>query len=271
MAGLAQAIAGVVIDRPDVNTTTLDDLTDTVVSTGVDTEDWTDDLTDGFEERMRVEPIGRLHLERIDMTPTGIVRGELMHSVSLAPKETLTLIHREWSSRETSFERVVSEEFEQSTEGGVTENTELASATETQSRHSSELTTEATASASYVFESASVTVGYNSTSDDEVTKSDSRKHGISVTRKAASRTRKEHKVTFTVKEQAGVEDESVRTLTNPSETDPLRIDFHQMLRQWRVDLYRYGIRLTYDIVVPAPGIDLLAPRGSCCSQAGRSM
>jgi hypothetical protein len=257
MAEIARSLAGVVVDVPDRGAGHWDDLLDTVVSTGEDTEDWTDDLTDGFEERMNVEPIGRLHLERIDMTPVGVVRGELMHSVGLAPKEMVTLIHREWSSRESSFEKVVTEEFEQSTEEGVTENTELASATETQSRHSSEFNTEASASASYVFASASASIGYTTGSDDETAKRDSRNHSVSVTRKAASRTRKEHKVTFTVKETAGVEDESVRTLTNPSETDPMRIDFHQLVRKWKVDLYRYGLRLTYDVVVPAPGIDLL--------------
>jgi hypothetical protein len=256
LANLARPLAGVV-ERPGTTAAGWDQLTDVVVKTGEDAEDWTDDLTDGFEERMRVEPIGRLHLERIDMTPAGVVRGELIHSIGLAPKETVTLIHREWSSRETSFEKVVTEEFEQSTEEGVTENTELASATETQSRHSSELATEASASASYVFASASASIGYTSGSDDETAKRDSRNHSVAVTRKASSRTRKEHKATFTIKQQAGIEDQSVRTLVNPSETAPMRIDFHQMLRKWKVDLYRYGLRLTYDIVVPAPGIDLL--------------
>jgi hypothetical protein len=230
----------------------------TVVGTSDDTPDWTDDLTDGFAERMEIEPIGRLHLERIDMVPVGILRGELLHSVGLAPAETVTLIHREWSSREVSFEKVVSEEFEQSTEEGVTENTELASAVETQSTHASAFSMAATASGSYGFASASASIGYNASSGDETAKRDSRNHSIGVTRKASSRTRKEHKDTFTVKEQAGVEDQQVRTLTNPSPTEPMRIDFHQLLRTWKVDLYRYGLRLTYDIVVPAPGIDLLA-------------
>ncbi len=234
-----------------------DHVVDTIISTGEDAEDWTDDLIDGFEERMNVEPIGRVHLERIDMSPVGVERGELLHSVGLAPRETVTLIHREWSSRETSFEKVVSDEFEQSTEEGVTENTELASATEVQSRHSSELSVEATASGSYGFASGSVTVGYGSTSEDESAKQDSRSHAVSITRKASSRTKQEHKSTFTVKETAGVEDQSVRTLSNPSDTESMRIDFHQLLRRWQVDLYRHGVRLTYDVVVPAPGIDLL--------------
>jgi hypothetical protein len=258
IATLARQVAGTAIDFSNLATVDWDVFADTVIGTSGDQPDWTDDLTDGFEERMKVEPIGRLHLERIDMTPVGIVRGELIHSVGLAPAETVTLIHREWSSREVSFEKVVSEEFEQSTEEGVTENTELASSTETQSRHSTALSMEATASGSWGFASASATVGYNSTSGDETTKRDSRNHSIQVTRKASARSRKEHKVTLTVKQQAGVEDQSVRTITNPSATEPMRIDLHQMVRDWKCDLYRYGLRLTYDIVVPAPGIDLLA-------------
>jgi hypothetical protein len=258
LVGLARDVAGVRGDLTGLDVAIdWDRFCGTVVGTSDDTPDWTDDLTDGFEERMEVEPIGRLHLERIDMSPTGIIRGELLHSVGLAPAETVTLIHREWSSREVSFERVVTEEFEQSTEEGVTENTELASAVETQSNHASAFSMAATASGSYGFASASASIGYNSTSGEEATKRDSRNHSVEVTRKASSRTRKEHKDTFTVKQQAGVEDQSVRTLTNPSPTDPMRIDFHQMLRDWKVDLYRYGLRLTYDIVVPAPGIDLL--------------
>jgi hypothetical protein len=258
IARLTRDLTGIGVDPDLVTTVNWDQFTEEVVDTPDPPMDYTDDLTDGFEERMKVEPVGRLHLERIDMTPAGVMRGELMHSVGLAPHEKVTLIHREWSSRETSFEKVVMDEFEQSTEEGVTENTELSSATDVQSRHSSTLSTEASASGSWGFASASASIGYSSTSGDDVTKRDSRNHAIELTRKAAARTRKEHKVTFTVKEQSGVEDQSIRTLSNPSATDPMRIDFHQMLRKWKVDLYRYGLRLTYDIVVPAPGIDLLA-------------
>jgi hypothetical protein len=235
-----------------------DRFTAAVIATLDDTGDWTQQLTDGFNERMKVEPIGRLHLERIDMTPVGAMRGELLHSIGLAPGESITLIHREWSSREVDFEKVVTDEFEQTAEEDVTENTELVSATDTTARHSSALSMEASGSASYGIGSASASVGYNSTSDDETAKRDSRNHSISVTRKAAARTRKEHKTTFTIKQQAGVEDQSVRTITNPDPHEPMRVDIHQLIRDWRVDLYRYGLRLTYDIVVPSPGIDLLA-------------
>src|SRR2546427_8544932 len=86
---------------------------------------------------------------------------------------------------------------------------------------------------------------------------DSRNHAISITRKASVRTKKEHKTSFKVSSVAGTEDQAVRVITNPSDTDPMRVDYFQLMRKWRVDLYRYGLRLTYHIVVPSPGGDLL--------------
>ncbi len=42
-------------------------------------------------------------------------------------------------------------------------------------------------------------------------------------------------------------------LENPSATDPMRIDYFSLMRKWYVALYRYGLRLTYDITIPEPG------------------
>ena len=41
--------------------------------------------------RRPLEPIGLLHLERLDMTPLAVERGELLYSLPLAPKEEVTL------------------------------------------------------------------------------------------------------------------------------------------------------------------------------------
>jgi hypothetical protein len=35
--------------------------------------------------------------------------------------------------------------------------------------------------------------------------------------------------------------------------DPIRVDYFSLMRRWRVRLYRFGLRLTYDMVVPEPG------------------
>ena len=76
---------------------------------------------------------------------------------------------------------------------------------------------------------------------------------MAITKKASARTKKDHKVTFKVTSVAGSEDQSVRVISNPSPTDTMRIDYFQLARKWKVDLLRYGLRMTYDIVIPNPG------------------
>lgn len=214
---------------------------------------WTKHIVDGFEERMKVEPVGRLHLERLEMTPVGIEHGELVYSLPLTPKETVNISHKEWSIRSEEFEQIVQDVLEGYSEEGVTEKKDLSQSTESESKHS----TAFSLSANYSHFGVSASVGYNSTSDDAQAKKDSRNESVAITRKASSRTRKDHKYSFKVSSVAGTEDREVRVITNPSEKDAMRVDYYQLMRKWRVDLYRYGLRMTYDIVVPNPGSDLM--------------
>jgi hypothetical protein len=41
-------------------------------------------------------------------------------------------------------------------------------------------------------------------------------------------------------------------LTRTSRTE-VRWDFHRLMKVWQIDLYRYNVRLTYDLVIPEPG------------------
>ena len=114
------------------------------------------------------------------------------------------------------------------------------------------------ASANYVGVTLSTSFGYNSSSSDQKSQKDSRQHSIQATRKATSRVRKDHQVSFRLESVAGTENQAVRVINNPSETEAMRVDYYQMMRKWQVDLYHHGLRMTYDIVIPTPGADLLA-------------
>jgi type II secretory pathway pseudopilin PulG len=207
----------------------------------------------GFQSRMEVEPVGNLHLERIEMYPAGIERGELIHSVPMAPSETANISHKEWSVTEQEFEDIVQDFFEGYSEQGVAEKNDMALSNESQSKHATALNVGASLSASYSSVTLSTNFGYSATSDDQQSKKDSRNHSMAITKKASARTKKDHKVTFKVTSVTGSEDQSVRVITNPSDTDAMRIDYFQLARKWKVDLLRYGLRMTYDIVIPNPG------------------
>ncbi len=207
----------------------------------------------GFESRMAIQPVGNLHLERIEMYPSGVERGELQHSVPLAPGETVNISHKEWSVSEREFEDIVNDFFEGYSEEGVAEKADIAMSSDSQSQHSTALNLGASLSASYASVTLSTSFGYNAASNESQSKRDSRNHSQAITKKASARTMKDHKVSFKVTSVAGSEDQSVRVISNPSDTDSMRIDYFQLARKWKVDLLRYGLRMTYDIVIPNPG------------------
>src|SRR6185437_13117080 len=209
--------------------------------------------TAGFETRMTIEPIGNLHLERIEMYPAGVQQGELVHSLPLAPGETVNISHKEWSITEREFEDIVDDYFEGYSEQGVAEKTDIAMSNDSQSQHSTALNLGASLSASYSSVTLTTSFGYNAASNETQSKKDSRNHSMEITKKASSRTKKDHKITFKVTSVAGSEDQTVRVISNPSQTDSMRIDYFQLARKWKVDLLRYGLRMTYDIVIPNPG------------------
>lgn len=216
------------------------------------------DLNYYFGQRMQVEPVGLLHLERVTYTPAGIERGELIHSVPLSPGEEVNISHKEWSNTSEEFERIVTDYLEAYSEEGVTEKSELSQSSNSQIQHSSGFNLGVTASGGYGPVSISTTVGYNVADSASRTEATARNHTSEMTRKASSRVKKEHKISFKVASASGTEDQAVRRIKNPFTNRVTRIDYYQLVRKWRVDLYRYGVRLTYDLTIPEPGADILS-------------
>lgn len=226
------------------------------------TEAWKSTLA--LVERMALDvgarqPIGYLHLEKLDFLPAGIEPGELVYSLPLAPGEQVSISHKEWTNTEEEFQRIVADQFEEYSEKGVVEKTEMAETANSQRQHSSALSVGVSASGSYGPISAQVTTNYQAQSSA----TDSMQHSLNktsdVTQKASSRARREHKYSFKLATKTQVEDQTSRQIRNPDPIHPVRFDYYQMARKWRVDLRRYGIRLTYDLTIPEPAIDFLAP------------
>ena len=211
---------------------------------------------DAFKNAVAVSPIGMLHLERIETAPAGIEQGELVGTIPLAPKETTSVVQKEWTVTSQEFSSIVTDFMENYSEKGVTEKTELSEATESQTKHSQQLGLNASASGTYGFVTFATSATFNSQVEEQNSQKESRKHAAEVTQKASSRVRKERKVTIETTSVKGKEDTTTRTLTNPSETNAMRIDYFSMMRKWRVRLLQYGLRMTYDIAIPEPGATL---------------
>ena len=199
--------------------------------------------------RRNVQPLGLLHLEELEMTPKEMQRGELLYSLPLAPKEKVTLSHKEWAVRESDFTEFVQDSIENYSERGVAETDEIAMSSQSESRKT-ERTGMGTGGGVVLSGAAEAgsTVVTNSHS-----RQDSATHAKSITSRASSRSVRDHKVSFTVATVAGTEDFTSRLIENPNADRVMRIDYFRRMKSWDVELYRTGVRLAYDVVIPDPG------------------
>ena len=210
--------------------------------------------TKAFETNSDSTLLGTLHLERLEMTPAGLERGELVATIPLAPMEETAVVQKEWSVTSAEFTSIVTDSLENYSETGVTDSTELTQSTTSQSTRNNQFNATGSAQGGFgSFFTASASTGLSI--QDQATKSatDSRKDAMQLTKKASSRSKQSHKITISTQTTSGSSQTSTRSLKNPSATDPMRIDYFSLMRKWHVGLYRYGIRLTYDVVIPEPG------------------
>lgn len=205
-----------------------------------------------IERRRKIAPIGRIHLERIEMYPAGVQKGELVFTVPMASGETVTISHKEWSTSSREFEEIVQDYFESYSERGVAEKTDASMSSESETKHSSTVNFGASLSGTYSGITLTTTVGTTNANEERESVKNSMQKNREVTEKASARTRKEHKVSVKLETKMGNEDHSAKTITN-SNTKAIRIDYYRMMRKWKTDLYRYGLRQTYDIAIPLPG------------------
>lgn len=214
-------------------------------------------LTDLYQKQLTVSPVGRLYLERLEMFPVGVERGELVFTVPMAPGESTTISHKEWSVSSRGYEDVVQDFFESYSEKGVVEKTDTSTATENEVHQSNTLNFGATLSGSYGPVSLTTTLGVGTANDERSSVKTSAQRNREVTQKSSARVRQEHKVSIKIESKQGLDQTSFKTIANPS-PNAVRIDYYKMMRKWRTDLYRYGLRMTYDITLPAPGVRLWA-------------
>ena len=212
--------------------------------------------TNVFANQVTATPVGLLHLEKVEMTPAGVERGELIATIPLAPKEQTEVVQKEWSDTTKEFTSIVTDSFEDYSEKGVTENNELAKSTTNQIQHSNQFNINSTVSGGCGFVTATVSASFGMQDAINKTISDSEKHARQTTQSASSRVKQEHKTTISTRTETGESQTTTRQLENPSDANAIRIDYFSLMRKWRVRLYRYGLRMTYDIAIPEPGATL---------------
>ncbi|SOE87009.1 hypothetical protein SAMN05446935_7555 [Burkholderia sp. YR290] len=205
--------------------------------------------------RRPLQPLGLLHLERLVMTPLNIERGELLYSLPLAPNEKVTLAHKEWSVRDEQFAQFIEDYLENYSENGVAQSDDISMSSSSETLHSNALNLSqplASASGVAVTSAVDATSAASSTVQDDTARQESVSHSRTITALASARTIKDQKTSFTVTTVSGMEDFTAHLIENKHADKSMRVDYFRRVRKWLSEHYRYGVRLTYDVVLPDP-------------------
>lgn len=199
----------------------------------------------------RIEPVGYLHLEKLVYEPLGPVLGELVQSVPLVPGETRRFTHTQWSITRSEYSKLVTEMAEKSAEQSLAETSELMQAARSEASREFGLAVATNVSGTYGTVNFSVSGNLNYSTSETQSRENSSRSAREITEKASSRSKEERKVEFKFQTEEGVTDVAYQEVTN-STPNPVTWAYHRIMTRWRIALYRYGVRLTYDLVIPDP-------------------
>jgi len=201
-----------------------------------------------------LQPLGLLHLEQLVITPLDVERGELVYSLPLAPHERVTLSHKEWSLKQEEYSQFVQDHFENYSEQGVAETTDIAVSSKSETEHSKTMSmSRPLAPGGATLADAVGTEQVADVTKEKQSQEQSRRDTKEITEKASSLAVRDQKVSFTVATVSGTEDFTARLYENPHANKVMLVDYFRRMRKWKNQLYRTGIRLTYDVVLPDPG------------------
>jgi hypothetical protein len=213
-------------------------------------------LVSAMLQQARVEPVGYLHLEKLFFEPESVEKGQLVQCVPFLPGETRRFMHREWANTSSEYQKLISESLEKSAEESLSETSEITESTKSENARSLALSLAANVSGSYGTVSFSVSTGLNVNQSESQSREVSASRSREVTAKASSRSKQERKVEFKFTSEQGTSDETFQEVTHPGD-EPASYAYYRLMTKWKVSLARYGVRLTYDLMVPDPANRLL--------------
>ena len=217
----------------------------------------------GVKELLNASPpaissqLGFVFYEKLSIEPAGTsVSDEIVKDVFLAPGAEVQLAKRTWSKVSTELAESTSQLREEELQSSEAETKELAASAQKQSQLSMSLGASVQASGDAGTYKISASASFNLASARSLTEARSTRELQEQTSKAASRTRQEHKMTFTQHTEMGSEYSTLEIYKNPNTSHAVVLTLRKLLKKWRVSHEQYGVRLCVDVMVKNPGRNL---------------
>jgi hypothetical protein len=187
---------------------------------------------------------------------TGFSRGELRHSLALAPQEETTIEISSWERRLRSLDQSATTDIEQSFEFAQTERETDDVFQEMTKRHDFSWQLEGSVDATYTAGAGSITVSAagqvdNATQLQQIARNTQQRMKES-TQKASAKVRSVRTTRITDTMESGRQDRVTRRISNPNLAHTLTLDFFETLSHYEVTLEPVPERLGLVALLPNP-------------------
>lgn len=216
-------------------------------------EDFLDYLyaSDDFQGR-----VGLLFSDRLRFQPAGLVVGEQVYTMSLAPGEEVELRQVVETKRKSTIEDIVDREQELSFNLTASWTNEITEGLAEQSSIQSAVNVGANANVKLPIEELPIGFGINVsnsvTTADSITREQSTTTAFERTSNAASKMRSQHKIRMEITNEQSNSLTTTRKIRNANSQRSQTNIFSKVYRKERVTLERYGLQLCFRLVVNDP-------------------
>ena len=202
--------------------------------------------------------LGILFQDRLRFRPAGLVAGDQVFSLSLAPGEEATLTQRSETKRSRSFEEVIDKEVERQLEFSSTWTTDFSQADT--STESSSTSGNLGIGVGIPIEGVNINIdaAVSATEANSTSQTTQRARNQEVTTRVTTKAREQHKTTFKVGTDITEELGSKRVLRNANPSRALTLNVYKLYQKYRIILERWDARLCVSLGLYDPGRDLRA-------------
>jgi hypothetical protein len=210
----------------------------------------------------KAPPIGVLFDDRLRFQPAGLMVGEEVSTLSLAPGEELQVRQTVETKRRTTLEEVTDRESERQVTLSSSWSTDITAALQETESSNQASRVGGDLRADLASVGIPVNVGGSATFDTSsahsTTSDTSRADHLEATTSATARMRSQHKVRLEITTEDSTSLAATRTVRNPNPLRGCTYIFYKLYRKERVTLERYGARLCLALRVVDPARDTRA-------------
>ena len=208
--------------------------------------------------------LGYVIYEKLNYEDKGIVKtNDVVSQFILPPGGEVEVEYKSWSKVTIDFEETMSQLNEEELESSLSQNKELSESTSKQQQYNMSLSTSFEAGGGIGIFSVSGKIATNISSAVTLARQESTKEKQEITQKAASRSRKEHKLTVKRATEFGTETNRREKFQNHNKFQPVSYKFFKAAKEWEIRHEIYNLALCADVMVRNPGVNLrklLAPK-----------